>query len=196
MFSVPHLVFHRLRLVLAGLIVSAPLWAAKADKPEKIDKAEKLAALAEAAPERPAKREALGSDNTAKQRDQAGPNSRTMTRLRERMEIKDDAEWQVIYERIARVEESKRGLNLNLRPTPNQNAEKSRRGNSATPERDSLREAVNDKLPDAEVKSRLAQAHRVYLQREQALALAQADLRAVLTIQQEAVAVLFGILTP
>lgn len=187
--------FPRLCCLLAGLALASPLPAAKGDKPEKGDKAEKLAALGDAAPERAPKREAGGADNGAK-RDQAGPNSRTMTKMRERMEIKDDAEWQVIYERIARVEEAKRGLNLNSRPAPNPNAEKARRGNSATPERDALREALSDKLPDAEVKARLAQAHRVYLQREQALTLAQADLRAVLTVQQEAVAVLFGILTP
>ena len=180
---------------LAGIALVSPLSAAKADKPEKGDKAEKLAALGDAVPERAPKREAGGADNGAK-RDQAGPNSRTMTKLRERMEIKDDAEWQVIYERIARVEEAKRGLNINTRPTPNPNAEKGRRANSATAERDALREALNDKLPDAEVKARLAQAHRVYLQREQAFAQAQADLRAVLTVQQEAVAVLFGVLPP
>ena len=151
--------------------------------------------LFRSAPERAGRREAAGADAGAK-RDQAGPNSRTMTKLRERMAITDDSEWQVIYERIARVEEARRGLNLNARPAPNPNAEKSRRGNSATPERDALREAINDKLPDAEVKARLAQAHRAYLQREQALASAQADLRAVLTVQQEAVAVMFGVLTP
>jgi hypothetical protein len=180
---------------LAGFALVAPLAAAKADKPEKGDKAEKLAALGEAAAERAPKREAAGADNGPR-REQAGPNSRTMTKLRERMEIKDDAEWQVIYERIARVEEAKRGLSLNARPTPNANAEKGRRGNAATAERDALREAISDKLPDAEVKSRLAQAHRIYLQREQAFTQAQADLRAVLSVQQEAVAVLFGILTP
>lgn len=180
---------------LAGLCLVSPLFAAKGDKPEKGDKAEKLAALGDAAPERAPKREAAGAENGPR-RDQTGPNSRTMTKLRERMEIKDDAEWQVIYERIARVEETKRGLSLNARPAPNPNAEKGRRSNAATAERDALREAINDKLPDAELKSRLAQAHRVYLQREQAFAQAQADLRAVLTVQQEAVAVLFGILTP
>jgi hypothetical protein len=169
--------------------------AAKSEKPEKGDKAEKLAAMGDVAPERAGKRDAGGADAGAK-RDQAGPNSRTMTKLRERMAITDDSEWQVVYERIARVEEARRGLSLNARPTPNPNAEKARRGNSATPERDALREAISEKLPDAEVKARLAQAHRVYLQREQALTLAQADLRAVLTVQQEAVAVLFGILTP
>lgn len=189
------LLFPRLCCSLAWLALVSPLTAAKGDKPEKGDKAEKLAALGDAAPERAPKREAGGADNGPK-RDQAGPNSRTMTKLRERMEIKDDAEWQVIYERIARVEEAKRGLNINARPAPNPNAEKSRRSNSATPERDALREAINDKLPDAEVKARLAQAHRVYLQREQALTQAQADLRAVLTVQQEAVAVIFGILSP
>lgn len=194
----PHLLrplCSQVRWTLVWLVLVAPLEAAKGDKPEKGDKAEKLASMGDAAPERAGKREAAGGDAAGK-RDQTGPNSRTMTKLRERMAVTDDSEWQVIYERIARVEEARRGLNINARPTPNPNAEKSRRGNSATPERDALREAVTEKLPDAEVKARLAQARRVYLQREEVLARAQSDLRAVLTVQQEAVAVIFGILTP
>lgn len=55
---------------------------------------------------------------------------------------------------------------------------------------------MKDKLPDAEIKSRLDRAHEVQQQKEAQLARAQADLRAVLTVRQEAVAVLAGLLPP
>jgi adenosyl cobinamide kinase/adenosyl cobinamide phosphate guanylyltransferase len=72
----------------------------------------------------------------------------------------------------------------------------SRSGPSAHPEQEALRLAVKDKLPDAEIKARLDRAHEVQQQKEAQLARAQADLRAVLTVRQEAVAVLAGLLPP
>jgi N-formylglutamate amidohydrolase len=69
-------------------------------------------------------------------------------------------------------------------------------GVSANPELDALRSAVGDQFPDAEIKARLARAHDAYLQRVAQLTQAQADLRAVLTVRQEAVAVMAGLLPP
>jgi hypothetical protein len=55
---------------------------------------------------------------------------------------------------------------------------------------------LTSKLPDAEIKARLARVHEVYVQDGARLAKAQEELRAVLTIRQEAVAVMAGLLPP
>ena len=55
---------------------------------------------------------------------------------------------------------------------------------------------ARDKLTDAEIRLRLARAHEVHEQHQAKLAQAQASLRAVLTVRQEAVAVTYGLLPP
>ena len=57
-----------------------------------------------------------------------------------------------------------------------------------------LSSAVRDKLPDAEIKTRLERLREVRKDNEAKLAKAQEELRAVLSVRQEAVAVLFGLL--
>jgi hypothetical protein len=101
------------------------------------------------------------------------------------MRVTDDAEWGVIAERIAAVQAAGAGPKDKAKP--------------AGPERtaqDALRVAVRDGLPDAELRLRLARAHELQREREARLARARAELRAVLTVRQEAVAVLAGLLEP
>jgi hypothetical protein len=57
-----------------------------------------------------------------------------------------------------------------------------------------LQSAVRDKLPDAEIKSRLDRLRQSRRDNETKLSQAQEELRAVLSIRQEAVAVVFGFL--
>ena len=128
--------------------------------------------------------------------------SRTLAKLRERLEVTDDAEWAVISERILKVEEMRRSLwapgtgGRGSPPLTEKSKRSSKPGSSAHPEQDALRSALVDKLPDAEIKVRLAQAHEMQRQNESRLTKAQADLRSVLTIRQEAVAVTMGLLPP
>lgn len=125
-----------------------------------------------------------------------------MAQLRSRLEVTDDAEWEVIAERINKVEELRRNLAAGGpggRGGPafsDKGKRGARAGASAHPEQEALRSALNDKLPDAEIKARLARAHEVYQHNEARLFRAQADLRAVLTVRQEAVAVMAGLLPP
>ena len=63
-------------------------------------------------------------------------------------------------------------------------------------EQDALRAALRDKLPDAEIKARQARVRDVQKQNEARLAKAQDELRAVLTVRQEAGAVMAGLLPP
>lgn len=130
------------------------------------------------------------------------PMERGLARLRENLEVTDDTEWEIIAARIKAVVEvrtnnAKSGGSPRGGPgLPVKSKAGPRSGASAHPEQDALRYAVRDKLPDAEVKARLARAHEVHLQNEARLAKAQDDLRSVLTVRQEAVAVLAGLLPP
>lgn len=125
--------------------------------------------------------------------------SRTMAKLRERLNVTDDAEWDIISERIVRVEELRRNLwtgGATSRSAITVSDKGKRTTKSAHPEQDALKSALNDKLPNAEIEARLTRAREVYRQNEFKLARAQAELRAVLSVRQEAEAVVAGILPP
>jgi Spy/CpxP family protein refolding chaperone len=105
-----------------------------------------------------------------------------MAALRKRLEVTDDAEWNLISTRIAAVRTLQRSAG----------GFGGMRGGS--PEQQALREAVTDKLPDAEIKARLARVRAVRKDNEAKLSQARADLAAVLTVRQEAALVLMGLL--
>lgn len=184
----------RFRRPLLLLAVSACLltaWPAVA-KPSKAELREQKRAQTtdgpdDAPPAKPAKANAGDAE------------TRLMTRLRDQMEVTDEEEWSVIAERIKAVDELRRTLGtggrtslaLNEKIKPNAKA-----AAAAQPEQEALRAALGDRLPDAEIKARLARAHEVYLRNEGRLDQARFELRAVLTIRREAVAVMAGLLPP
>jgi hypothetical protein len=135
--------------------------------------------------------------------DPAQMQERMMTMMREQFGVTDDAEWKLISDRITAVSELRRGAGGGLgggfaafRGAQAQGQQGGgRRGNfGASPEQDALRQAITDKLPDAEVKSRLDRLREARKANEEKLAKAQEELRAVLTPRQEAVAVMAGLL--
>ena len=112
-----------------------------------------------------------------------------MNKLRERFEVTDDAEWQLISDRISKVTELRRSiLSGGMRQRNGTNA------TQGNPEQDALATAVTDKLPDAEVKARMERLRAARKESEAKLDQAWEDLRAILTVRQEAIAVLAGIL--
>ena len=134
-------------------------------------------------------------------------------RLREQFGVTDDAEWTLISERLTKLSEIRRtaggGMGRGGPGGPGgpgggpggpgggpggPSSRGGRGGPSGNPEQDSLRAAIMDKLPDAEVKSRLERLREVRKQNEAKVAKAQDELRAVLSVRQEAVAVMFGLL--
>lgn len=126
-----------------------------------------------------------------------------MDRLREQFAVTDDAEWALISERLTKVAELRRGAmgggafgRGGPPPGGGNNGGGGNRGTRGTgnPEQDALRQAVTDKLPDAEIKSRLDRLREVRKQNEMKLAKAQEELRAVLSVRQEAIAVMYGML--
>jgi len=141
--------------------------------------------------------------------------ARMATALRERLEVTDDEEWKLISERIVKVTELRRAaggpaggmgpMAFGGRGGPagggpaggdgaNRAGPRGARGAGPTSELGALQAAVRDKLPEAELKARLAKLREKRKSDEAKLTQAQEDLRAVLTVRQEAVAVVFGLL--
>ena len=169
-------------VVWMGAGISSPCFAAKAPKP---DRREIKLEIADAA--------------AAKDASEQTPN-RAASKLREQMDVADDAEWEVISKRIANVTELRRlisgGAGIRGVAAIDKIKGPARADRSAQLEQDALRTAVRDKLPDAEIKARLARAHDIHRQNEAKLQKAQEELRAVLTVRQEAVVVVMGLLPP
>lgn len=141
-----------------------------------------------------------------------------LTQLRERLEVTDDEEWKVISDRIAKVNELRRnapggggGIGAFMGRggpggpgggpgggAPGGGGDTSGRGRGprtgGSSEMTALASALRDKLPDAEVKSRLDRVRELRKENELKLTKAQEELRVVLSVRQEAIAVMFGLL--
>ncbi len=132
--------------------------------------------------------------------DPAQMQQQMMDRMREQLGVTDDAEWKIITDRVTAVSDLRRATGGGggfggMRGGQGGQQGGGRRGNAAAnPEQDALRQAITDKLPDAEIKARLDRFREVRKANEEKLAKAQEDLRAVLNVRQEAVAVMFGLL--
>jgi hypothetical protein len=119
-------------------------------------------------------------------------------RIREQLGVTDDAEWNLILERVNKVQElqrsTPRGGGLAAFGGGGGGGRGGRAAGQGNAELQALNQAITDKLPDAEIKSRLERLREVRKQSEEALTKAQEDLRAVLSVRQEAVAVMAGLL--
>jgi hypothetical protein len=112
--------------------------------------------------------------------------------LREQLAVKDDAEWSLIAGRITTVMELRRALIIGGFGGGNNRSNRS--GAVINPEQEALSQALEDNLPDAEITARLARLREIRKQNEASLDKAREDLRAVLSVRQEAVAVMAGLL--
>jgi hypothetical protein len=181
--------------VVAAVAIPAGFAQKKPDRPDKTELREiKREMLGDPAGLKPKKGDR--SDDKPGRPSPAEADARALERLREHLEVPDDAEWGVIVGRVQEVVAARAALGL---PVPNFRAgpppgDKGKKG--GRPEQDALRTAVRDKLPDAEVKARLARAHEMFERNQARVNQAHANLRAVLTVRQEAVAVVAGLLPP
>jgi len=114
-----------------------------------------------------------------------------LNRLRTALGVNDDAEWAVISARITPVIELRRSTAGGIRMGGFGGGGGGRGGNPAL---ESLRSAVADNMPDAEIKARLEHLRESRKEDQAKLEKAQADLVAVLTVKQEAIAVMAGLL--
>ena len=144
---------------------------------------------------------AAADDNANGRRGGLNPQD-MMARLRERLEITDDEEWKVVSERLNKVMELRRtgggfgGFGGRGPQGGNADTNGGNRGGrgASTPEMAALQSAVRDNLPEAEIKSRLERLREVRKENDAKLVKAQEELRAVLSLKQEANAVMFGLL--
>lgn len=136
--------------------------------------------------DRAARRANAGNFNPAEMQ------ARMLTALRTQMDVTDDAEWALISERLQKVVDMRR--NQLVASFAGGRGGAGRFGGQADPEADALRAAITDKLPDAEIKSRLGHLRDARKQNEAKIEQAREDLRAVLSVRQEAVLVMAGLL--
>lgn len=132
---------------------------------------------------------------------------RMMERYREELEVKNDDEWKLIEVRITKVSDARReigfgGGGMMFRGRRggeggnggDQGQRRGFGGGTPSPEVESLQKALEAKAPAEEIKAKLAKVREARKQKEANLAKAQDDLRKVLSVRQEATAVMMGLL--
>lgn len=143
--------------------------------------------------------------------DPAQMRQRMMERYREQLGVKDDAEWGVIEGRITKIDELRRASMMRgfggfggrgpggPGGGPGGNQGQGNRGGGPfgqqpNPDAEALQAALDGGASSDEIKAKLA-AYRDSLKKKEAeLTKAQDDLRALLSVKQEASAVLLGLL--
>lgn len=120
--------------------------------------------------------------------DPAQFQQRILDRVREQMAVKGEDEWKIISERVTKV------LDARIQ-TFGGFGRGGRSGfGSPSPEAEALQKAIDSKASVAEMKATLTKLRESRKVKQAALEKAQADLQKVLSVQQEAIAVLNGLL--
>jgi len=138
--------------------------------------------------------------------DPAQFQQRMMERYREILEVKDDAEWKVIQPLVQKVMDARMAVGTGGRGgmfgrggrgggNPGDTAAPPRPSfGPANPEADALQKAIDSKASNAETKTALAKYAEARKVKQADLEKAQADLRKVLSVRQEAIATMSGLL--
>jgi hypothetical protein len=135
--------------------------------------------------------------------DPAQFQQRMMERLREQMDVKDEGEWKIIQERVQKVWDARRdlgpagfGRGMGRRGGEGAPEGGQRRGGfgQPSPELEALQNAIENNAPTDQIKSALEKYRKARKEKEAALEKAQAELKKVLSVKQEAVAVANGLL--
>jgi hypothetical protein len=126
---------------------------------------------------------------------------RMMERYKEQLDVKDDGEWKIISERIEKVTAARRelggggfGMGFGGRRGGGGGGGGGFRGGDPSPEVEALQKAIEAKASGEELKQKLAKLREARKEKEAKLEKAQEDLRKVLSVRQEASAVLLGLL--
>ena len=136
------------------------------------------------APRREASTESTGQTGRRGNANREDMQARMLTNLRTQFDVKDDSEWALIAERITKIMELRRsavggGFGMGGFRGGSQNNRAAQ-----NPEVEALRTALDDKLPDAEVKARIEKLRAARKQAEAKFDQAREDLRSVLTFRQ------------
>jgi hypothetical protein len=138
-----------------------------------------------------------------------------LDRMKDRLEVKDDAEWKLIEGALGKVFDAQRdvmssrmggmmggrrnrGGGGNAGDTASTDTTNNRPrggfGGTPSPEAEDLQKAIDDKAPADQIKAKLAKLREANAAKEATLAKAQDELKALLTSRQEAIVVLTGML--
>jgi hypothetical protein len=135
---------------------------------------------------------------------------RMMERMREQFDVKDDAEWKLIEERLTKVMEAqratrsfasfggfggRRGGGDQGGPGGGRGGRGGPFGGEPNPDVEALQKAIEDKASTDDIKAKLAKVREAKKAADAKLAAAQDELKKVLSVRQEAVAVMAGLLT-
>ena len=125
---------------------------------------------------------------------------RMMERYREALEVKDDAEWKLVEGRITKVSDARRdmgGFGRGFGGPGGRGGGPGGRGGfggEPNPDAEALQKALEAKASADEIKAKLAKYRESQKTKQATLEKAQAELRQVLSVKQEAQAVLMGLL--
>ena len=135
---------------------------------------------------------------------------RQMERYKEQLEVKNDDEWKIIQERIEKVTAARRevgtggfGMGFGGRRAGGGGGGGAGgggggfggfRGGEPNPDAEALQKAIEAKASADEIKQKLAKLRESRKEKEAKLEKAQEELRKVLSVRQEAVAVVNGLL--
>jgi hypothetical protein len=136
---------------------------------------------------------------------------RMMDNYKERLEVTSADEWKIISERIEKVMTAQRDARMggmgmfgrggrggrpggdNAADT-NSNTNRNRFGGEPNPDVEALQKAIDAKASSDEIKTKLAKVRQTMKEKEANLVKAQDELRKVLSVRQEAIAVTTGLL--
>lgn len=134
--------------------------------------------------------------------DPAQFRERMMERVKETLEITDDTEWKAVQPLVQKVMDARmssfggmgRGMMFGGRRGGDQgnNDRRPPMFGQANPDADALQRAIDGKASNAEMKSAIAKFVESRKSKQAELEKAQADLRKVLSVRQEAIATLNG----
>lgn len=167
----------------------------------------------------------MGTSKTIAQPGQGGGNfnfdpaqiqKMMMDNYREQLEVKEDAEWKLIEDRIQKVTDARRetgfGGGMGMMRMFGRGGQRGggdpgqgggQRGGgrgfggfapTVSPEDEGLQKAIDSKATNAELKAALAKVVEARKQKQANLEKAQAELRKVLSLRQEAIASMSGLL--
>jgi Spy/CpxP family protein refolding chaperone len=128
---------------------------------------------------------------------------RMLSALRERLGVTNDDEWNVIQERVMKLFELRRndmgggrggGFLFGGRGGDQGGRPPAGRGGSSNPDIEALQSAVTGNAPDGEIKARLERLRLSRKENTAKIEQAQEELKAVLTVRQEAIMVMAGLL--
>jgi hypothetical protein len=135
--------------------------------------------------------------------DPAQMQQRIMDTIRQQLNFTNDTDWSAVQPLVQKAVDARtaaaagggmRGMFGGGRNRGGGGGGGGMFGQQANPDRDALQQALDDNAPAAQVKALLQKYQAGQKTKQAALVAAQADLRKVLTVQQEAAATLLGLL--